>query len=56
MLVDNDCHFADLLLVLMALVFQLVNVFVKLSEMVLNFVFESVMILIGHFAHPPFPA
>ena len=56
MLVDNDCYFADLLLVLMALVFQFVDVFVKLSEMVLDFIFEFVMILICYFSHLPFPA
>lgn len=56
MLVNDNCMLADLLLVLVALMLQVMDAFVYLGEMVLYFVLESVMIFICYFPYLPFTA
>lgn len=54
MLVDDEYMFVDLILVLVTLMLQIIDTLIDLSEMVLDFVLESVMILICYLPHLPF--
>lgn len=54
MLVDDDCMLADLLFVLVTLMLKIMDALVNLCKMILDFVLESVMILICYFSHLPF--